>query len=306
MSGAKLTTVKELHAVTASPEGSGEASVTKAIGVRPGRRRGVRTVPRLSFFQRYNVLPAIVFFLVWEGFSRLNETLTLFNPRFLPAPSVLVREGWALAQTGIITESIISSTIRIAVGFVLGSLLAVALGVFMSKFRAVERWFSPVLNLVGPIPALALLPLFIIWFGIGEFPKILLIAWTTFIPVLVYTLDGFKSVPSTLIRSALSLGASERQIFTRVMLPAAIPNFLVGAQVSLGLSFSALIVSEMMGASSGLGYMIVDARNYFKITNMFVAIILIGLEYSLFSYLLKLVERRVLAWRKGGLRDALE
>lgn len=134
----------------------------------------------------------------------------------------------------------------------------------------------------------------------------LLIAWTTFIPVLVYTLDGFKSVPSTLIRSALSLGATERQIFTRVMLPSAIPNFLVGAQVSLGLSFSALIVSEMMGAKSGLGYIIVDARNYFKISNMFIAIILIGLEYSLFSYLLKLVEKRVMVWRKGGLRDAIE
>lgn len=176
----------------------------------------------------------------------------------------------------------------------------------MSRFKIVERWMSPILNLVSPIPALALLPLFIIWFGIGEFPKVLLIAWTTFVPVLVNTLDGFKSVPSTLIRSALSLGASERQIFTRVMIPSAIPNFIVGARVSLGLSFSALIVSEMMGAKSGIGYIIVDARNYFKISNMFVAIILIGLAYSLFSYAVKLLERRVLAWRKGGIGDAVE
>ncbi|MFS0723561.1 ABC transporter permease [Paenibacillus sp. 1P07SE] len=303
MSGAKLSAVKE-HTLQSAADLQGNGS--KVAGLKPAGRPGERTVPKPSFFKRYNLLPSIVFFLLWEGFSRINETMVFFNPRFLPAPSVLVQEGWALAQTGIITESIMSSTIRIFAGFLLGSLFAVALGVFMSKFRTVERWFSPILNLVGPIPALALLPLFIIWFGIGEFPKILLIAWTTFIPVLVYTLDGFKSVPSTLIRSALSLGASERQIFTRVMLPAAIPNFLVGAQVSLGLSFSALIVSEMMGASSGLGYMIVDARNYFKITNMFVAIILIGLEYSLFSYMLKLFERRVLSWRKGGLRDALE
>ncbi|WP_084134809.1 ABC transporter permease [Paenibacillus harenae] len=258
------------------------------------------------FFQKYNVLPGLLFFVLWELFSRVNESAKLFNPNFLPAPTVLLSEGWELAKTGIITDSILSSTIRILLGFVIGSAAAVMIGVIMSKFKAVENWFSPILNLVGPIPALALLPLFIIWFGIGEFPKVLLIAWTTFIPVLVYTLDGFKSVPSTLIRSALSLGATERQVFTRVMLPSAIPNFLVGAQVSLGLSFSALIVSEMMGAKSGLGYIIVDARNYFKITNMFVAIILIGLEYSLFSYLLKLVERRIMVWRKGGLRDAVE
>jgi sulfonate transport system permease protein len=295
MNGAKVSTVKDT--------GPHAADETVVIGKRV---RGKRPAASGSFFQTYNILPSLLFFVLWELFSRVNETAKFFNPNFLPAPTLLLSEGWELAKTGIITDSILSSTIRILLGFVIGSAAAVALGVVMSKFKAVERWLSPILNLIGPIPALALLPLFIIWFGIGEFPKVLLIAWTTFIPVLVYTLDGFKSVPSTLIRSALSLGATERQIFTRVMLPSAVPNFLVGAQVSLGLSFSALIVSEMMGAKSGLGYIIVDARNYFKISNMFVAIILIGLEYSLFSYLLKLVERRITAWRKGGLRDAVE
>lgn len=297
MNGAKLSTVKDTGSMQASRTG------TTAISK---QARGKRPSAMNQFFQKYNILPSIMFFVFWELFSRVNETAKFFNPNFLPAPTVLLSEGWELAKTGIITDSLISSTIRIALGFVIGSAVAVGVGVIMSKFKTVERWFSPILNLVGPIPTLALLPLFIIWFGIGEFPKVLLIAWTTFIPVLVYTLDGFKSVPSTLIRSALSLGATERQIFTRVMLPSAIPNFLVGAQVSLGLSFSALIVSEMMGAKSGLGYIIVDARNYFKISNMFIAIILIGLEYSLFSYLLKLVEKRVMAWRKGGLRDAIE
>ncbi|MBD0381377.1 ABC transporter permease [Paenibacillus sedimenti] len=259
-----------------------------------------------GFFEKWNVLPFLTFFVVWEAFSRSNEKFTWFNPLFLPPPSLILSDAWALAKTGLVVESLVSSSLRIAAGFVTGCLFAIVIGVLMSKFRSVERWMSPILNLVSPIPALALLPLFIIWFGIGEFPKILLIAWTTFVPVLVYTVDGFKSVPSTLIRSALSLGASERQIFTRVMIPSAIPNFIVGARVSLGLSFSALIVSEMMGAKSGLGYIIVDARNYFKISNMFVAIILIGLAYSLFSYLVKILERRVLAWRKGGMRDAVE
>lgn len=297
MNGAKLSTVKDTGSMQDSRTGT--TAISKQV-------RGKRPSAMNQFFQKYNILPSIMFFVFWELFSRVNETAKFFNPNFLPAPTLLLSEGWELAKTGIITDSLISSTIRIALGFVIGSAVAVGVGVIMSKFKTVERWFSPILNLVGPIPTLALLPLFIIWFGIGEFPKVLLIAWTTFIPVLVYTLDGFKSVPSTLIRSALSLGATERQIFTRVMLPSAIPNFLVGAQVSLGLSFSALIVSEMMGAKSGLGYIIVDARNYFKISNMFIAIILIGLEYSLFSYLLKLVEKRVMAWRKGGLRDAIE
>lgn len=268
----------------------------------PKKRKNIKE----SFMQRWNIMPFVTFFILWEVFSQLNERFAWFNPIFLPPPSLIVSDAWLLAKTGIVLESLVSSSIRIALGFVIGCLFAVLFGVLMSKFRTFERWMSPILNLVSPIPALALLPLFIIWFGIGEFPKVLLIAWTTFVPVLVYTVDGFKSVPSTLIRSALSLGASERQIFTRVMIPSAIPNFIVGARVSLGLSFSALIVSEMMGAKSGLGYIIVDARNYFKISNMFVAIILIGLSYSLFSGLMKILERRVLAWRKGGMRDAVE
>jgi ABC-type nitrate/sulfonate/bicarbonate transport system permease component len=261
---------------------------------------------RIDYQILRNMLPIILFFIVWEILGRLNQEFQWLNPLFLPPPTLIVMDGWILAKTGLITSSIISSTLRILVGFSLGCGVAVVMGVIMSRYKFVETWISPIVNLVGPIPALALLPLFIIWFGIGEFPKILLIAWSTFIPVLIYTLDGMRSVNTTLIRSALSLGANQRQIFSRVILPSAIPNILVGIEVSLGLSFSALVVSEMMGAQNGLGYIIVDARNYFKISNMFVAIILIGLEYSLFAFLLKKLKNRILFWRKGGARAAIE
>jgi len=252
------------------------------------------------------ILPIAAFFALWQLISMANGKLELFNPIFLPAPTAIMEEGWALAQTGLIADSLISSTIRILAGFLIGLLCAVAVGLVMNKYSRVEFWLSPVFNLLGPIPSLALLPIFIIWFGIGEFPKIVLIAWTTFIPVLTNTLEGLRSVNPILIRSALSLGASERHIFTKVILPSAIPSIFVGAQVSLGLGFSSLIVSEMMGAKSGLGYIIVDARNYFKMSNMFVAIVLIGLEFSLFSYLLRLLERRLVVWKKNGVRTAIE
>lgn len=262
---------------------------------------------RINYYQiLQNVLPVVIFFILWEVLGRLNQEFQWLNPLFLPPPTLIVMDGWALAKTGLVTSSIISSTLRILVGFTLGCGIAVVMGIIMSRYKFVETWISPIVNLVGPIPALALLPLFIIWFGIGEFPKILLIAWSTFIPVLIYTLDGMKSVNSTLVRSALSLGANQRQIFSRVILPSAIPNILVGIEVSLGLSFSALVVSEMMGAQNGLGYIIVDARNYFKISNMFVAIILIGLEYTLFAFILKKIKNKILFWRKGGARAAIE
>ncbi|MEC0137569.1 ABC transporter permease [Paenibacillus macerans] len=261
---------------------------------------------RWRFRDRAGLLPIFVFFLLWEAFSRLNEGWKLFNPNFLPAPTAILQEMWRLSETGVIQESVLASTVRILSGFALGLVLAVAAGVWMNKFRRIEYWLSPVLNLLGPIPSLALLPIFIIWFGIGEFPKLLLIAWTTFIPVLTNTLDGLKSVNPALIRSALCLGAKERHVFWKVIFPSAIPSIFVGAQVSLGLGFSSLIVSEMMGAKSGLGYIIVDARNYFKMSDMFVAIVLIGLEFSIMSYLLRVLERRTVTWRKNGVRSAVE
>lgn len=279
-------------------------AVQKPVKVRAGGKAAAAPLNRKRFSWS-SALPYVAIFIIWELFSRFNMAVQLFNPLFFPPPSRVVLDGWALAQTGLIGASLFSSTVRILQGFILGTVAAIGLAMLMSRFRYVESWTSPLLNLTGPIPALALLPLFIIWFGIGEFPKVLLIAWTTFVPMLTYTLDGLKSVNPLLIRSATSLGASQRQIFARVILPSAIPNILVGSQVGLGLAFSALIVSEMMGASSGLGYIIVDARNYFKISNMFVAIVLIGVEYSIFSQLLKLVEKRVMSWRKGGIRDAL-
>ncbi|MGG1314448.1 MULTISPECIES: ABC transporter permease [Cohnella] len=282
-------------ASSAAPQGAAIAEGGKAAVRRPFRWK-----------DRMGLVPIAVFLLVWEIVSTLNESYEYFNPIFLPAPSDVVKEMWYLGQTGLITESIAASTVRILLGFLIGLVSAIAVGVLMNKYARVEYWLSPILNLLGPIPALALLPIFIIWFGIGEVPKVLLIAWTTFVPVLTNTLDGLKSVNPTLIRSALSLGAKERHIFFKVVFPSAIPSIFVGAQVSLGLGFSSLIVSEMMGAKSGLGYIIVDARNYFKMSNMFVAIVLIGLEFSLFSYLLKLLERRLVNWRQNGVRNAVE
>src|SRR5438093_1164358 len=126
-----------------------------------------------------------------------------------------------------------------------------------------------------------------------------------FLPVLAYTVDGVKSVNPLLIRSAYSLGASEMQIFRRVVLKSALPNIFVGMRVSLALSFSALVVAEMIGADAGLGYLIIDSRNFFRMANMFLAASLIGVEYTLFSLLLGRVEARLFRWRKGGYAHAL-
>lgn len=261
---------------------------------------------KLKSFSIKPYIPIIAFFVVWELVTRLNLSFAWANPKFFPPPSLVVIEMVNMIQNGILVDSVISSTLRVLAGLSIGIVLGVLCALIIGKSKRLDYWVSPILNLVGPIPALAILPLFIIWFGIGELPKIILITWTVFFPVLTNTLEGIKSVNPVLVRSALSLGASDRQIYQRIIFPSVLPSILAGCQISLGLAFSALVVSEMLGATSGLGYIIVDARNYFKLTNMYVAIIVIGIEYSLFSYGLKLIERRLLSWRKSGYVNAIE
>uniref|UniRef100_UPI00242A8EE7 ABC transporter permease n=2 Tax=Megamonas TaxID=158846 RepID=UPI00242A8EE7 len=152
----------------------------------------------------------------------------------------------------------------------------------------------------------AFLPMFLIWFGIGESSKIALIAYATFVPLITYVIDGIKNTDPVLIRSARSLGATPFQVFTKVIFKSAMPHIFAGMKISLALTFSALVVAEMMGASEGLGYIIVNAKNWFKMADMFLAATLIGLEYTIFYGILTLIEKRLFRWKKVGMSKAVE
>lgn len=246
------------------------------------------------------------FFIAWQLLSMLNAAYELFNPVFLPSPTMVLGAARDLIQAGQLHVHIIQSAVRLLIGFSLGIVGGVLLGILIGRSRRLERVIDPLINLIGPIPPFALLPMFIIWFGVGEMPKLLFIAYATFLPILASTVEGVKSVNPLLIRSALSLGSTEAQVFRRVILKSALPNIFVAMRVSLALSFSALVVAEMIGADAGLGYLIIDSRNFFRMANMFLAASLIGLEYTLFSLFLTKLESRLFRWRKGGLAYAIE
>ncbi len=245
-------------------------------------------------------------FAGWQALSMYNQAHRMFNPVFLPSPTMVLQAAADLWRTGELQQHIVASALRVVVGFGLATLVAVTLGMLVTRSKIFENVLDPILNMLGPIPPFAFLPMFIIWLGIGENSKTTLIVYATSLPILAYTIDGMRSVNPLLIRSALSLGASEFDVFRRVILKSAMPNILVGMRISLALSFSALVVAESVGADAGLGYLIVDSRNYFKMPNMLLAAALIGIEYTLFERLLRLAERRLFRWRRGGLEHALE
>jgi ABC-type nitrate/sulfonate/bicarbonate transport system permease component len=184
------------------------------------------------------------------------------------------------------------------VGFTIGALTALALGLLAGQLRAVRNIVEPVVELLRPIPPLAVLPLFIVWVGIGEASKVGFIAYAVFFPMFVTTVHGVAQIDTRLLRAAESLGARPRQLFTRVILPAALPDVLTGLRLGVALSFFVIVISEFVGAESGLGYLINDGRNFFLVPQMLGAALLLGLLGYAGNGLVRLLERRVLRWQR--------
>lgn len=254
----------------------------------------------------YKALALFYFFCIWELISYLNAQNGWFNPVFLPSPVTVVETGWAYLMDGTLVLHIGMSFYRMITGFLIGVVAALVVGIMIAMSRSWDNILSPIINMVGPIPVFAFLPMFLIWFGIGEASKITLIAYATFIPMLIYIIGGIRETDPLLIRSAKSLGATESQIFTKVILNSAMPKIFEGMKMSLALTFSALVVAEMMGATTGLGYIIVNAKNWFKMADMFLAATLIGLEYTIFYAFLSLLEKKIFAWKNVGNSSAVE
>lgn len=247
----------------------------------------------------------IVFLILWQLFCFYNAKAEMINPVFLPGPLNVFNTMLDYLNKGTLFKHVSASLVRIFKGYFLGISIAIVLGYFMAKIRVLNDILDPILGIFGSIPPYAFCPLFIIWFGIGEMSKIFLITYTTVLPMIGYVVQGVKNVDPLLMRSAKSLGANELQVFCMVLVPSALPFVLNGMKVCLGLTFSALIVAEMMGASTGLGYIIVNARNWFLVSDMFLSLVLIALIYTIIKQVICILEAKLLKWKKSGM-DAIE
>lgn len=252
-----------------------------------------------------NILSLIGFFAIWQVLANMNKTSEWFNPAFLPAPSDVVELAVEYIKDGSLFIHITTSVRRILLGFGIGTALSIVIGVIFTNCMVADALLSPIFNLLGPIPPFAFLPIIIIWFGVGEGSKVGLIVFSTFMTMLPYVTDGLRNTPPVLIRVANSLGATKLQVFTRVMIPNALPNLFVGMKVTLAMTFGAMVVAEMIGANSGLGYMIINAKTWFKMGDMFLAIILIGLIYTIFFNVIRFFEKILFSW-KTDVTSAIE
>jgi len=244
-------------------------------------------------------LTAVLGFLaLWSLVSAVVVVAKLFNPIFLPGPWMIAGSLVTLAAKGQLWGHVAATLERVAIGFTTGALLAVGLGLPAGHFRFIRNLVEPVVEMLRPIPPLAMLPLFIVWVGIGEGSKVGFITYATFFPVFLTTVHAVRQLDPLLILAAQSLGARPSQLFFRVILPAALPEMLTGIRLGVALSFFVIVISEFIGAEQGLGFLINDGRSFFLVPQMLGAAVLLGLLGYGGNALVRLVERRFLRWQR--------
>lgn len=261
----------------------------------PGANREWRTATLLR------AASIALFFALWYAAALLNaHVFKVFNPLLLPAPHTVLFAGIDMVRSGELQRDILASLSRVVQGFFLAAIVGVAVGTAVGRSRRLEYLVEPTIELLRPIPPLAFLPMMVLWFGIGETSKVAFIAYAAFFPIFTTTVEGIKYVDPLLLRAAASLGASERDIFRYVVLPAALPNIITGLRIAFGLSFFVIVAAEFIAADSGLGFLINDARTFFLVANMLLGAAVIGAIGFTFNILLRRLEAWLLRWRKDA------
>ncbi|MDP9695921.1 UNVERIFIED_ORG: NitT/TauT family transport system permease protein [Arthrobacter globiformis] len=245
----------------------------------------------------------ILFLLLWElGPTYLTPASTRV---FLPPVHEVLEALGTLIGNGQLQNHLAASLSRSASGFGIAVVTAVALGLLVAWYGALDRFLNPLLEVFRNTAALALLPVFTLLLGIGETSKISIVAYAAFFPVLLNTIAGVRTVDPLLIRAARSLGLSNLQLFQKVILPSAVPTIFTGIRMAGTSSILVLIAAEMVGAKAGLGYLIVNSQMSFLIPDMYAGILTVSLLGLLVNYLLVGVERHFSRWRTAvGSRTA--
>jgi sulfonate transport system permease protein len=237
----------------------------------------------------------VLLIVVWE----LAAQVGWLSSRILPEPLAVLKSAWALTASGELFTHVRTSAWRAISAFAVGGGLGLLLGLLTGTFRQAETLFDTTIQMVRNIPALALIPLVILWFGIDETAKLFLVSVGVFFPVYLNTFHGIRSVDKGLIEMAKSYGLSGWALYRDVILPGALPSILVGVRFSLGLVWVLLIVSETISAQSGIGYMTMNAREFLQTDVVLVGILLYALLGKLADVMARVVERYALRWHPG-------
>jgi ABC-type nitrate/sulfonate/bicarbonate transport system permease component len=233
------------------------------------------------------------------GLWWLVSALALVNEAFFPPPPAVLAAALEMLDSGVLWSDFRVSIGRVAVGFVTGSVLGILVGLMTARVRLLNMTLNPILSLFRPIPAIALVPIAIVWFGIGEQSKYFVVAYTVFLAVWLNTHHGMTMVAETYVKAARSLGASRRREFVEVIIPAAAPHIMAGIRIAAAVAFLSLVAAELTGASAGIGYRLQESRQFIRVDRMFVSLIELGVLGALLDAVFVAIGSRLIHWESA-------
>lgn len=252
-----------------------------------------------SFVEKVKLLPQkllaiVIFLLSWEIAPRIG----LVDPAFIPPASVVFSTLWNFFLSGTLIKHTSISLQRAFAGYAVAVVVAIPLGFLVGWFKTFEKYIDPLLQTLRQLPILALFPVFILFFGIGEVSKTAIIALACFWSVFLNTVNGVISVDPLLVKSARAMGASHIDMFRKVVLPAAVPSIFTGLRYAGTVALVLLVAAEMVGADKGLGFWVLNAEQRFSIPEMFAGIVALTILGLIVNYVLVIIERRATRWKE--------
>jgi NitT/TauT family transport system permease protein len=236
----------------------------------------------------------VLFLTVWE---LVGNTWQLINPMFMSAPSLIAKAAWQLFASGEIWNDLYVSGIEFFWGYFLSIIFAIPFGIAIGWYKRFAYVCDPFVNAMNATPRVALLPLVIIWLGIGILSKVGIIFLGAVFPLLINTRDGVKTTPANLLTAARSFGASEWQIFKSVVLPSTVPFILTGLRLAVGRALIGVMVGELYAATAGIGFMITVAGATFQTDKVFVGVLVFAITGMIMTDIIDRYERRFDKWR---------
>jgi NitT/TauT family transport system permease protein len=258
---------------------------------RPVAFRGAGFAPRASRYAGW--IAMLVVLAIWQAAGSAG----LVNSLFLPAPSAIVRAIWQLAASGALWQHVSASLMRIGTGWILGTIAGVAVGFAIGLFNQARAIGITFISALFPIPKIALLPLLILWLGIGEEPKVATIALGVFFSTAISVYSGVDAVPRNLIRMAQSFNVPFETIVLRVIWPGALPSILAGFRISASVALLLVVSAEMIGADRGIGAFVLQAGNLMQTDQLLAGVVILSLFGLAVGKLINWLETRLLHWR---------
>lgn len=249
-----------------------------------GQKRRLRIVSAITF---------VIFLIVWQTITKMG----LIDALFLPSPTQIVRKGYQLLQNGQLIGDILASSRRVLIGFALAGGISVPLGIILGSSRFLRAVADPFISIIRPLPSMAWIPLSLLWIGVNEEQKYAIVFMGSFASSLLYIIEATHKIDPLLIKAARNLGASRWEVMKDVILPSALPNIISGLKVVLGISWTTVISAELVAANEGLGFLIMNGKEFFMTDQVMLGMAMISLTVVIIDVVINRIEKFLLPWR---------